>query len=149
MTITSSKLQNYPVHQDNSSTDISKKYRTNYSEKYAENESLDNSLTNSIHNKTPRSSSKLTSVSRRFRKAFDKSLDKLFPETASDNDNDVYLYPMGMQPFMSTSCHVTMIGAGSHPKMISKKYFRSFPEMASSSDILDRADSSYDSLTES
>ena len=88
-------------------------------------------------------------MSRRFRMAFDKSLDKLFPETGSQNGNDVYLYPMGMQPFMSTSCHVTMIGAGAHPKMISKKYWRSFPEMASSSDTLDRVDSSNDSLTKS
>jgi len=66
--------------------------------------------------------------------AFDKSLDKLFPET----NEDPYLHPMGMQPFMSTSCHVTMIGSGSHPMHNnSKKYWRSFPEMASSSNTLE------------
>lgn len=154
MTVTSFKVKKCSVHQENKSTVMipSENSQTNYSEKYAETESLNNSLNNSIHSKPPKSSSKakLTSVSRRFRMAFDKSLDKLFPETSnSDIDNDVYLHPMGMQPFMSTSCHVTMIGAGAHPRMISKKYWRSFPEMASSSDTLDKVDSSNDSLTKS
>lgn len=66
----------------------------------------------------------------------------------NDKNNEAYLHPLGMQPFMSTSCHVTMIGAGAHPKNIaSKKYWRSFPEMASSSNTLNSIDSSSDSLT--
>merc|ERR1712014_241116 len=89
-------------------------------------------------------SNNFSSMSRRFKMAFDKSLDKLFPP---END-DTYLHPLGMQPFMSTSCHVTMVGAGAHPKNIaSKKYWRSFPEMASSSNTLNSVDSSSDSLT--
>lgn len=94
------------------------------------------------------SSNNFSSMSRRFKMAFDKSLDKLFPENDRNNNNEPYLHPLGMQPFMSTSCHVTMVGAGAHPKNIaSKKYWRSFPEMASSSNTLNSVDSSSDSLT--
>merc|ERR1711879_483127 len=88
-----------------------------------------------------------SSLSRKFKMAFDKSLDKLFPNV---NDDDQFaVHPMGMQPFMSTSCHVTMIGAGTHPRhaaSTTKKYWRSFPEMASSSNTLDNLDSSAESI---
>merc|ERR1712044_129052 len=86
------------------------------------------------------------SLSRKFKMAFDKSLDKLFP---SADEQDQYLHPMGMQPFMSTSCHVTMIGAGTHPRHAAptRKYWRSFPEMASSSNTLDSLDSSAESIS--
>merc|ERR1712226_1488775 len=100
----------------------------------------------SSKSKKSTASSHFSSMSRRFKMAFDKSLDKLFPE--NDKNHEAYLHPLGMQPFMSTSCHVTMVGAGAHPKNIySKKYWRSFPEMASSSNTLNSIDSSSDSLT--
>merc|ERR1711884_74042 len=97
------------------------------------------SIASMTHNATSQKQS-LSTLSRRFKMAFDKGLDKLFPECSSGME-----HPMGMQPFMSTSCHITMVGAGSHPKHSvienKKSYWRSFPEMSSSSNTLDSLDS--------
>lgn len=77
-------------------------------------------------------------LSRKFRKAFEKGLDKLFPE-----DDGTRVYTLGMQPFQpTTSCQVTMMGAGSYPRLY--KPSKSFPNLETSSYS---ADSSSDSLS--